>query len=151
MESEIKKLLKEPFPTRYFSFIKAQFYLTSMEIEHNNFYDFAHKADSFLGEEDYTSSNIEVLARTFETFIFTKTDGKFDFISKNYNSDFYPQNEMRDKFNVFWEKTWKEFRSRLNNDFSKINTPLTVISNIQQFRRDNEEANNLKKKKLKSS
>lgn len=141
LQKSIEKLLSDRHPTRYFSFLKAQCEMeikrqNNKEIKQNQFIDFSTKADNHLGQNDYTASLVETFARSFETFVFSKLP-QSKLLAKNYDSDFYPQGESRQKFNEFWDKSWQQMNKELHSlcpSDSMIKSKSWSMSNIAAFR-----------------
>jgi hypothetical protein len=122
LEKSVSLLLKQPYPTRYLSFLKAQGELhidkiSEKILEKNQFMDFAKKSDKYLNSDSYTQSTIEVFARSFETYIYDrlKKNGINCYIvSSSYDSDFYPQVGMREKLNDLWGNMWPQIKKGID-------------------------------------
>lgn len=145
-ETSIKGLLQNPHPPRYFSFLKAQCDLyidrtNKQALEKNQYMDFAKKSDQYLQIDDYTQSLVETFARSFEAFVADKLkpNGKeCCLVSSSYDSDFYPQGEMKEKMNSLWEAMWEQLRDGLNKVMpvdpnTKVEKSF-ILSNIESFR-----------------
>lgn len=145
-EASIKELLQNPHPPRYFSFLKAQCDLyidrtNKQSLEKNQYMDFAKKSDQYLQIEDYTQSTIETFARSFEAFVGEKlkpTGKECCLVAASYDSDFYPQAEMKQKLNSLWEGMWIQIKAGLDKEMpinpnAKIEKSF-IESNIQAFR-----------------
>lgn len=145
-ETSITELLQKPHPTRYFSFLKAQCDLyidktNKQELEKNQYMDFAKKSDEYLNLDDYTQSLVESLARSYEAFLYAKlksANKECCLVSASYDSDFYPQAEMKHKLNSLWEDMWVQLKSGLDKAMPvnpEIKTQKSFItSNIESFR-----------------
>lgn len=146
LKNSIKDLLKDNYPPRYFSFIEAQcdLYQSKAKKHHTNqIIDFSKKADAYLGEKNYTESTIEMFARTFETFLYTKNQQKkCSLVNDSYESDMYPQGEMKTKLNDKWDKMWPQIKSFIDDKIAPINAASMnkkeILANIQGMRKDNE-------------
>jgi hypothetical protein len=145
-EESIKGLLQERHPPRYFSFLKAQceIYIdreNKKQLEKNQLMDFAKRSDEHLKLDDYTQSTIETFARTFESFVHDKlkTTGKeCCLVSSSYDSDFYPQADMKKNLNSLWEKMWSQIKTGIDKEMPLNEKNLNkdyVISNISNFRK----------------
>ena len=58
-------------------------------------------------------------------------------LAKNYDSDFYPQGETRQKFNKFWDKSWQQMNKELHSlcpSDIMIKSKSWSMSNIAAFR-----------------
>jgi hypothetical protein len=145
-ESSIKALLQEPHPPRYFSFLKAQCDLymdraNKQSLEKNQYMDFAKKSDQYLQIDDYTQSLVETFARSFEAFVAEKlkpTGKECCLVSASYDSDFYPQGEMKEKMNSLWDGMWSQLKAGLDKEMpvnpnAKIDKSF-IKSNIMAFR-----------------
>ena len=145
-ETSIKELLQNPHPPRYFSFLKAQCDLyidrtNKQALEKNQYMDFAKKSDQYLQINDYTQSLVETFARSFEAFVADKLKpiGKeCCLVSSSYDSDFYPQGEMKEKMNSLWEGMWEQLKVGLDkampiNPNAKLEKSF-IASNIESFR-----------------
>lgn len=155
MQSSVEKLLSDRHPTRYFSFLKAQCDMeikrySKKELTKNQFIDFSKQADKHLGEDNYTSSLTETFARSFETFLFSKSHNNY-LLVKTYDSDFYAQGQMRSDFNHFWTTAWNQIRIKSNFPPSEptIKNKSLVLNNIFDFRKKYN-TNNTSSKSLKS-
>lgn len=145
IEHSISALLIEPHPTRYFSFIKAQceIYIDkekNQSLERNQLMDFSKKADEHLQLDNYTQSTIEVFARSFESFLFDKlkqSNSTSSLISSSYDSDYYPQANMRTNLNELWEKMLPTIKKEIDNacPVGKENDKTLVLNNILEFRK----------------
>lgn len=147
LKDKIKELLNDNYPPRYFSFIEAQCDIekakqNKKDFKVNQLIDFSRKADEYLGESNYTESTIELFARTFETYLHDKLKkaGKISsLINDNYETDMYPQGEVKRKTNAQWDKMWVQIKSAIDKkvpaepevDKGK------VLSNIEKMRREN--------------
>lgn len=141
LQTSIENLLSDRHPTRYFSFLKAQCDMeinrhANQQLNKNQFIDFSNKADKHLNQNNYTASLVETFARSFETYVFSKLPNS-KLLAKNYDSDFYPQGESRQKFNVFWEKSWEQMNKELHNLCPRdtmLKSKSWSMSNIAVFR-----------------
>lgn len=144
LKDKIKELLNENYPPRYFSFIEAQCDIEVAKQKKKNFkvnqlIDFSKKADEYLGESNYTESTIELFARTFETYLHDKLKkaGKSSsLVNDDYETDMYPQGEIKKNTNAQWDKMWVQIKSAIDKqvpvepEISKEK----VISNIEKMR-----------------
>lgn len=139
-ENSISNLLQTPHPTRYFSFLKAQcdLYVNQVDkktLKTNQFVDFSQKSDEYLKSKNYTESIVEVFARSFETFLYEKIsikDKKCPLLASSYNSDFYPQANMKQKLNDFWENSWPQIKKGIDNVM-----PIAVPKKMKGFMAEN--------------
>lgn len=144
-ESSMTNLLTDNYPSRYFSFLKAQCELhveqeQQTTLQKNQLIDFAQKADKHLGEDNYTASTVEMFARTFESFVYRKANNsKCTVVASTYDSDFYPQGKMQEQMDILWGKMWEQIKNKIqtlspteetqNNDKKSF-----ILTNIQELR-----------------
>jgi hypothetical protein len=143
-EKDIIKLLKTPYPIRYFSLLKAQCEihidsLNEKKLEKNQFIDFAKKSDYYLKRDGYTGSTIEMFARTFESYVDTKTKTKgkiCNLVSGKYDTDFYPQGEIKTNTDLLWGNMWSQIKISLEKNMknSSVEKKESVLNNIEKFR-----------------
>lgn len=118
--NSIKDILNPNHPPRYFSFIEAQCELyidaiNEQKLIENQFVTFSKKADKILNEEDYTSSIVEGFARTYESYLSEKVNGKkCAIIADSYSSDMYPQGKMKENMHSQWDKMFDQIRNKID-------------------------------------
>ncbi len=146
VEYSVKELLKDPYPNRYFSFLKAQceIYvdkLSGESLKNNQFLDFAKISDKHLKLGDYTESTMETFARSFEAFLFDKAKSMNKdccLVAKSYDSDMYPQSKMRESLNDKWGMMWEQIKKGIDKampvESSKVLDKSFIINNIDSFR-----------------
>ena len=103
--------------------------------------DFAKKSDEYLKLDDYTQSTVESFARSFEAFVSDKlkpTGKECNLVCSSYDSDFYPQGEMKNKLNSLWEQMWPQIKKGIDkaipvNPDIKLEKSF-IMNNIKKFR-----------------
>lgn len=125
------------------------------ELNKNQFFAYSEINDSYLDMDDYLSSKLEMIARSFEKFIsdtvassddkirsllsleLTKRekDSLLVIVEKDYISDFFPQGEIADKLSNYWSKTIPEMSKILdeNSEARKEHKKKSIGNNLDFF------------------
>lgn len=159
LEAGLKKIAPD-IPVNYCAFGKAVCDIETknknkQELNKNQFYAYAEINDSYLDMGDYSSSKLEMIARSFEKFISDtaassnaivkellsvelseqEKNSLFLITEKNYDSDFFPQGEIADKLSIYWSKAIPEISKVLDESSSesKNHRVKSLGNNVAKF------------------